>query len=568
MSLIFLTPVACAFVTVGTDVACTYDNLEDAYNDDDIFVRVTTQVTFNDNFVITKPKWFTGGYASCLDIYNGNPPVENARTKWQSTDNNTVIKINAQLAANSTIVIDGFEIFNGVNNNPYLAGGIQVEGNSQLLLSNSSVYDNLGASGGGIMVAGENAGVLINNSLIHDNESQLGGGIFCEDHASVSILGESAINNNEAEVGGGIWGNEECEIQMNSGDTLAPLDAQYGILRNTARVGGGAYLIGGSNMEIKGSTEHPASILLNIADTEDIESGGGVFLSDPDTRFEAINGRIESNIGVFYGAGFAVQNQAVFVMRRLPGDCWDNSRCSSLSNNILTSSQDSEVGYGGAGDLYEGGVANISQTRIDGNLANTASGFNLDEYAYLRSEGNLIINNRDFNNDTDTTLINVLGSPGNGSNVDMFYNTLANNTTTAPMIRAVNDSQQIINVFNSIIDHTSSDILGFFNNAPHNSLLQWECLFVSEVTSLAGNIGFVSTEDPMFVNKVQSNYRLSPASPAIDACDESAFIGASYPDFDGRDRGIDEPGIQNLFGPFDVGAYEANVDIIFANGFE
>ena len=557
---------AYAFVTVGSDAACDYNNLTDAYNDNDVFVRVTTQGAFSNQFEITKPKWFTGGYLNCTDAANGDRSAE--KSKWRSVVNNNVVRINAQQAAKALIVIDGFEIFNGSNNDPEGAGGIHVEGNSQLLLAESVVYDNLGGAGGGIKVSGADAQLLINNSIIRNNQSDLGGGVYCDNQGTITMLGLSAIHNNEASYGGGIYADNGCDIQMNSGDSLPPLNAEYGILRNTAEVGGGAFLIGGTQMEIKGSSEHPASIVLNIADTQDVESGGGVFMSGQGTRFEAINGRIESNIGTFFGGGFSAKDQAVFVMRRLPGDCWDNERCSSLSNNLLTSIDGDTESYGGAGDLFEGGVANISQTRIDGNLGNSVSAFNLDAYSYLRLESNLIINNRHFNDDTATTLIRVSGIPAEGSNVDMFYTTLANNTTTLPLIHLRNASQHTMNVFNSIIDHTSSDILGFFDDGQNNSLIQWDCVFATESASLTGNVGFVSLQDPMFVKKVQSNYRLSPASPAIDACDESAFVGASYPDFDGRDRGFDEPGVPNHLGPFDAGAYETNLDLIFKNGFE
>lgn len=555
-----------AFVTVGSDAACDYNNLTDAYNDNDVFVRVTTQGAFSNQFEITKPKWFTGGYLNCTDAANGDRSAE--KSKWRSVFNNNVVRINAQQAAKALIVIDGFEIFNGLNNDPEGAGGIQIEGNSQLLLAESVVYDNTGGTGGGIKVSGADAQLLISNSIIRNNQSVSGGGIYCDNQGTVTILGQSAINNNQATYGGGIYADTQCDIQMNSGDSLPPLQAEFGVLRNTAEVGGGALLLGGSQMEIKGSLEHPASIVLNMADTDEVESGGGVYLAGQGTRFEAINGRIESNIGTFFGGGFSVQDQAVFVMRRLPGDCWDNERCSSLSNNILISVDGDTESYGGAGDLFEGGVANISQTRIDGNLGNSVSGFNLDAYAYLRLESNLIINNRHFNDDTATTLIRVSGAPAEGSNVDMFYTTAANNTTSLPLINVRNDSQHTLNVFNNIIDHSSSDILGFFDAGQNNSLMQWDCLFTSESASLTGNMGFISLQDPMFVNKVQSNYRLSPASPAIDACDESAFIGASYPDFGGRDRGFDEPGVANHLGPFDAGAYEANLDLIFQNGFE
>jgi len=552
------------FVTVGTDASCDYRHLVDAYDDADVFVRVTTQAPYLDHFVISKPKWFTGGYLNCTDAENGIR--SNNKSQW-ATLADRVIEIDAQLAGQSIVVIDGFEIYNGINNTVNETAGILVTGNSQLLLSDSVVRDNQSQSGGGLMVSGPQASVIVNNSQIVDNAAVEGGGLFCNDESTVTITGDSGILNNSANFGGGIYATEACQIELLSGDTLDPLSTQSGIARNTAQQGGGVFLTDEAQMQATGNQDHPASIVFNIADSDFFENGGGVSLTGLGTRFEGTHARVEYNVGSFYGGGFSVRDLAVFTMNRLPRDCWDNDRCSSLSHNVVTGANGVSAGFGGAGDLYRGGVANIAQTRIDGNQANDVAGFNLSDAAYLRLESNLVVNNRHFNDDAQTTLTKLVGTPGNGSNLDSFYNTFANNTLNKVLFQVNTAAQNTLNMFNSILSHNSDILLVFGDNA-NNNLMQWDCLFLNEVTSLEGNLGYLNISDPMFVNQAQGNYQLSPVSPAIDVCDESAFIGASYPDFDGQDRGIDEPGIQNLFGPFDVGAYEANVDIIFANGFE
>lgn len=79
--------------------------------------------------------------------------------------------------------------------------------------------------------------------------------------------------------------------------------------------------------------------------------------------------------------------------------------------------------------------------------------------------------------------------------------------------------------------------------------------------------------DPRFMDTAGGNFRLQPDSPAIDFC--GAAYGVTVRDLDGNLRGQDWAGPPHEpnpdLGPYDLGAYEAQLDdddVIFADGFE
>ncbi|VAW48987.1 hypothetical protein MNBD_GAMMA03-512 [hydrothermal vent metagenome] len=561
--LLSITTSGLAVITVGSTNDCDYDNLLDAYNDPDAFVRVTTQLVHSDSFTIAKAKWFTGGYDTCADAESGTLGL--FKTKWRRFDDGTVVRINTNNT--SFIVIDGFEIFGGRSLDFGAAGGIVVLGNARLLLINSEVYDNEGNEGGGIRARGENVRVTISNSIIRNNTAtSFGGGVYCENGATFTMLGESAIKlNTTPGNGGGIFANLNCQIMVQSGDTNALLSNDFGILSNTGSRGGGVYLQGGADMELLGNDTHPASIIGNVStiDTNNvIIGGGGVYLTGDGTTFTGKNARIDLNIAQNVGAGFGVTTSARFTMERLDAPCWDNDKCSSLANNIVIK----PTGDSAAGFIYDQAYAGISQTYIANNQAENTSIMTVSDVGYLRMEGNLIVANGPFNQNFSLRLFRVAGNNGFAGNMDFFYNTLVANNSLVSFYLDGNSSQQHLNIYNSIIQG-QGDIISTVGGI--DPFLNINCNYVHETASLSVATTLVDTYNlnPEFADSANGDYHLSSDSLAKDLCEEQVFIGI-FKDLNGLNRGYDDPNIINLRGPYDAGAYEFNNDLIFSTGFE
>lgn len=554
-----------AFITVGSTLDCTYDNLIDANNDPDVFVRVTSQQTYSDSFTITKSKFFTGGYDTCADAIAGN--IGQFKTKWRRFNDGTVVNVNANQASQSIIAISNFEIYGGKNAAFAGAGGINVRGNSSLLLSNSLVHNNEGDEGGGIRVTGSQARVTLNSSELSNNTgNSAGAGVYCENDATFTMLADSLIKaNTTTGKGGGIFANDGCQVSVQSGDSLDPLNVQLGIVGNQASLGGGVYLKAGADMQLTGNNEHPASIVGNVSniDTNNvIIGGGGVFMTGSGTTFNATNGRIDFNLAQNVGAGIGVLDHAMFTMNRLDTPCWDNDKCSSLSENIILKA----TGGSAAGYIYDQASANISQTIIADNKAENTSVIGVSNAGYVRLEGNLIVGNGPFNQNFSLRLFEISGVGGNAGNLDFFYGTIVKNNTASMFYLDGATSQQFVNINNSIIRDQGTIISTV---GAINPFLNMDCNYVHEIDSLAlatTNTDFFNL-DPNFVDYANGDYHLSSQSLAQDLCNE-ATIQSSFKDLNGNDRGYENPDVSNLRGPFDSGAYEMNSDVIFSHGFE
>lgn len=560
---------AAAFVTVGTDNDCDFNNLDAAYVDSDAFVRVTTQQQVNLSLTIIKAKWIIGGYDTCADADSGNLGFD--KTAWSYlASNDTVIKINANLATIAIVVIDNFDIHSGQDLSATGAGGIRVEGNSNLILNNSIVRNSLGQYGGGIHVSGPSARTTLNNTVVRNNGATIkGGGIYCDNQATVAVLGNSSIKSNGSNSqGGGIFATSSCQVSIESGDSN-PITGSFdnlGIVNNEAVDGGGIYLESGADLTLSGNDDHPASIIGNYS-TGVMGQGGagaGLYLDGNSTSVTAINARIESNVAGSVGGGVYTNNNAQFTMRRLDTPCWDNDKCSSLSKNIS-----SDAGYAGALSVGLGVVAEVSQTYISENKAVNTSLFVLSSDSQLTLEGNLIVGNIGYlGSATAQDLFLITGSNGAGATLNFLYNTLADNDATTVFNIEGTTTAQTINVNNSII-WEQGDIVTTTGAANHNAT--FDCLFVNEFASLVGTINITNTSNPQFIDAINGDYHLANNSRAIDYCDEVVAQG-QYNDLNGNSRGFDVTEVNNVLGSYDAGAYEVstqvNPDIIFQNGFE
>jgi hypothetical protein len=77
----------------------------------------------------------------------------------------------------------------------------------------------------------------------------------------------------------------------------------------------------------------------------------------------------------------------------------------------------------------------------------------------------------------------------------------------------------------------------------------------------------VEVNDPLFINRAGNDFHINLGnSPAIDF---AAANNSVLYDIDFEPRGLDNQDVDDLFGPYDIGADETNNDdIIFKDGFE
>lgn len=561
---LMLMSTASAIITVGSGGigVCDHDNLFDAYEDaianNDHFIRVTSEITMHDTFTISEFIQITGGYDNCGDA-DTNTPGTNL-SQWDGDNQDTVVKLNVNTVL-PLVLIENFRIFNGRNISSSESGGIRIN-KGNLTIVNSLIEQNIGDEGGGIGLSGNESHVTIHNTKISANTATYGGGIQCISNASVTMTGNSVILLNSANNnGGGIHGSHDCQITINNGNpTTNPI---FGINGNQADFGGGVYLSNSAIMTISGNDSNPAHISNNFSINPNAQfaGGGGIFLTDNGTRLTATNTYITGNSAVNYGGGMVVEQSAFLEMNRLNTPCWDNDKCSSLSDNGVSES----TGNSGAGFIDFGGTAHISQTFISNNRANSRALFRLEDFSHLRLEGNVITNNKGLSGIATQSLFEVRGNLG--SQLSFYYNTLVGNNAFVMFNLNGNSAIQELRIYNSIIRDQGNII---FTSGANTPSVEANCNILHETNSLIGTLTDNFISDPSFVDAANDDFHLADNSSGRDLCSEN-IIQSQYKDLNGNDRGLDDPSIPALRGNYEPGAYERQLvisDIIFKNGFE
>lgn len=566
-----------SIITVGSvgstcDITTGSTKIQDAIDFGPNTIRLVNSETYNENIIIDNIDIeIIGGFASCADAGNG---IRNANDKSI---------INGSSNSQSTIRIFGSSQFNNVNltgleitggtSNALGGGGILTFGaDAQLILTNVLVHNSTGRFGGGIAILASTnrTNLFVFDSIIKSNTAnEEGGGLYCRYTGSgikpiIEIRGLSGFSDNNAIDGGGIYLNQ-CGFTSYSGDD--DITSDIGINRNSSTgKGGGIYATNASILDLNGheicglgcsgSNSQPFTIAGNSAQ----DNGGGVFLSGFQTELNANSLLLKDNVSDNDGGGFAITDGATLTVQRLQKECWDEDNC-----NLLTGNK-SGTAFGLGGLLYNNAaIANIHQSELIFNQADLGSilytsganavttfiGCLIRDNGGLRIGGSFVYDDEYiFRVETDAQL-------------NVYHSTIADNLSDTAVF-SISNTALASEVVNSIIHDATT---GFVIN-PSNSI---QASFRYNIVHEDNTISIISlsnsTTDPLFVNRNVNDYHIDAInSLAIDyGLANHSFIK----DLDFEDRGVDDPTINDFFGPYDLGAYESRrPDVIFSDSFE
>jgi hypothetical protein len=269
---------------------------------------------------------------------------------------------------------------------------------------------------------------------------------------------------------------------------------------------------------------------------EAVELGGGLY-ARTNTTVTVTDSSFTNNLAAS-GSGLALNRAQMTITR------------SAFVNNGNT--EDAQFG----GGLYTiGGTVAVEASLFDGNAI-----FDDGSAVFSRGESKVNIQNSVFTNnlaDVGSTPNAVIYANESGTVIDVFHCTIVGNTSAATAsLRGFGDG--VIRFRNGIIWGNSGTVEISGSVTATYSLIQGGF-------SGLGNIGEDSSQQPLFADANNGNFRLLQGSPGIDAADTNILLGQNPVDYDGNPRAVDDPQTPNTGIPVygltaDMGAFEFQVD--------
>lgn len=563
-------PVDAAIYRVGSGAGCTHATIQSAIDaavasatDDEI--RISGGPYNNQALNINAAEGrlaLLGAYADCT----ASEPTTGVLTIIDGTPAQSVLRI----SASADVKLWNLDIQGG--RSPDSGGGIRFNATTpaSLDLLNTYVRNNVARGGGGIAIENVSSALTADQVRLSlrgisavvgnaaDNSFGGGGGILCS-RASVKLADKSHVTQNQSDANGGGLYADNCQVEIGSrGANGAVLWA------NRATLWGGGVFASGDLATVSIYTVD-ANVPARVVGNDAYYGSALTLWNGADARLYDVN--VEQNIGSVAGALYVLLNldapapESLLVMRGgidgAPADavaCADPEACNHIRYNTSPDGQASAVLIHGNSDQPDSTTVFLLGTRIEGNTG--ADHVLSVDPGNMIVEGALIVGN---------TVQQTVGA--SESRLSITASTIADNALPAgaPVVSARGDCDAgdgWTRIERSILWQPAHPLINAYPGYP----LQTACfqhLVGSDFGTLPAAIDRV-VADPHFIDPGTGDYRLSPASPALDFA--PAHEGEATRNL-GR-RVFDLPDSPNRFGPQDLGAYERVLDAIFDNGFD
>lgn len=539
---------------VGSDLgSCTHSSLAGALSAAQANDRSTDTIRVHSNYagdrraqsIVDHSVRIVGGYAICSAL------TSNGTTYLQGQSGQRLFTVAAYPEQPITVELRNLELSNGA---PADAGGaVAVFGSAAVTLRNTRIRGNRASRGGGVYLDGmglsSSARLVLDASRIDSNLADIeGAGIYCRGGGRVELRPSSFLSSNgyptllsAVRPGGGAF-LDQCSWYQTGGrinDNRALLE------------GAGLYAGNGSQVWLgwgaPGNAQQP-SLVGNVTGTEGFGQGGAVAAVGPSTRIELFGTMVQEN-AARHGAAFYLIDGASLSMQRDAPCGRETNWCSDVLRNIGGGNSATVV------EVARGAKVSMRHTRVVGNTAVEGTAgesalfdiyqFEGDVASAVRLHGLQVLDNRVLR------LFQVDGAFNDPNNhaLDAQFLTLCGNTA-GTIIGGVDQPQRRISLRASIIDESTP-----LSSHPAGPLEIYDCLLSRSALSVANSRDLIA--DPML------DFKGIPqrGSPAIDFC--SAEELSLKADMLSLQRGIDDPGVLDRFGPVDLGAIEILAPIVF-----
>jgi predicted outer membrane repeat protein len=553
------------YFTIGSDAACDFDSatqtIQDVIDTGVGEVRIAHNGLYESPIVINSSVKLRGGYLDCSAA-----DVNNSTT-------HTTIDAPGGVAI-PTVSIQGSFFYNSIliehitfmgqdaNFSAISAFGAFAE----IILNDVTItghnIDEFNF-GGGINLSEGAIDLTLLDTLVLNNSAHRGGGIYCDgSFSSMTIKGDSGVAHNTAQGGGGgIYLTNGCELTIYSGVSNPDVSTNFGISDNLSyNEGGGIYADLGAQVTLYGhefcddsgcvgNNTNPVNINNNISGFSGSpvsnDRGAGIYVSGQDTIINVYASLFKDNLGRNGGAIY-VNDLANLNISRLMADCWDSTKCNYFLNNTA-------ITTGGAIQSDQGQL-NISSSYFEENKGFSGSVlYAFGGNSFARIEGSVFNNNNSVGT-TDDYVIRAAAS----ATVEIVHATFADNFIEGSATFGISSNSQL-RLYSSIVNDPLGSVLD------SSGMTTLNCVMVHDASLLLG-INIIEAS-PGFVDRNNRDYHLLANAQAKDVCDNSVSQ-SQFKDIDFEQRGLDDPLLPNIVGTFDVGADEAFVELIFANGFE